>query len=442
MPRVPVDFFDAGHVQELWAGLRMHCLDIDNGCDVLTIPHNSNLSAGRMFAERIVTHKNQDLGPFTLTYARDRAMFEPLMEIYQHKGSSECLPGQLAGDELCDFEVVPYDNLRAAKQDKKSELSEGDTMRYGLGEGLRLEQELGVNPFQYGIISGTDNHLGLTGNVNEALFKGGGGAGEMRLGGEIQFPDRVYFGGGGVAGIWAEENSREGLFRALRRKETFGTSGPRIAVRMFGGWNLPRTWCGQNDRIEVGYERGVPMGSELTGPPGPHAAPIFAIESVADAGTQALPGARLQRIQVVKGFLDDEGKPQTRVFDVAGDEQVGRDLDLKTCEASTEGFQKLCTVWRDETFKPAQRAYYYVRVMEVPTCRWSTRMCVEAEYDCENQTRKIDEQCCAESAGLHPRHCGEVVCDEAHGDDRCCQIGVVRPVIQERAWTSPIWYSP
>jgi len=438
VPAIPFDFFDAAHVEELWSGLRKHCLDTGSGCDALTIPHNANLSAGRMFEE-----ETKDGLPFTAAYAQERAFFEPLMEIYQHKGSSECVPGQTSGDELCDFEVIPYDNLRAAKQDTKTEVSPTDTMRYGLGEGLRLADALGTNPFAYGIVGGTDNHLGLAGNTNEANFRGGGGAGDMRLGPEvIEFPDRVYFGGGGLTAVWAEENSREAIFRALRRKETYATSGTRISVRTFGAWDLPGDWCSTANPIATGYGHGVPMGSDLSAAPSPDALPVFAIEAVADPGLPALPGVKLQRVQVVKGFLDDAGNPQTRVFDVAGDPTQGNDLDLDTCTPSDVGAARLCTVWQDDTFRPEQRAYYYVRVLEVPTCRWSTRMCVEAKYDCDKQDRPIDKHCCDESAGLHPRHCGAVVCDETHANDSCCQPSTVRPIIQERAWTSPIWYDP
>lgn len=442
VPRVPVDFFDAAHIQDFWAGLRRHCTDLGNGCDVLAIPHNANLSAGRMFDDRIHSGKH-DKPPFDADYAREQATFEPLMEIYQHKGSSECLPGQTSGDELCGFEIVPYDNLRAAMMDKTTDVSTVDTMRYGFGEGLRYQKELGVNPFQFGIVGGTDGHLGLAGNVNEARFLGGGGAGKGHVGEKAAtFPDRVYFGPGGITGVWAEENSREAIFRALRRKETFGTSGTRMTVRAFGGWNLPASWCEQRRRIELGYERGVPMGGVMTAAPAPHARPMFAIEAVADPGTTELPGAKLQRIQIVKGYLDEEGEAQVRVFDVAGNKELGHDLDLTTCDPSPDGFNTLCTVWGDDTFQADQHAYYYVRAVEVPTCRWSTRMCVEHHYDCEKQKREIDKQCCAQSAGLHPRNCAKVVCDNDHLDDPCCQPTVVRPAIQERAWGSPIWYTP
>ncbi|MEM7138995.1 MAG: DUF3604 domain-containing protein [Myxococcota bacterium] len=442
VPRVPVDFFDAGHVQDLWAGLRRHCTDLGNGCDVLAIPHNANLSAGRMFAGTIHQSKNGQ-SPIDAAYASEQATFEPLMEIYQHKGSSECIPGQTSGDELCAFEVVPYDNLRAAKTGKKTSVSEVDTMRYGLGEGLRFQASIGANPFQFGIVGGTDGHLGLAGNVGEARFLGGGGAGESHLAGEsASFPDRVYFGPGGLTGVWAEENSREAIFRALRRKETFATSGTRIQVRSFGGWHIPSGWCGQRNRVDEAYRRGVPMGGTITEPPAPYARPLFAIEAVADPGTAKYPGAKLQRVQIIKGYLDASGNPQVRVFDVAGDANRGNDVDIHTCEPSAEGFDRLCTVWGDDSFDPEQQAYYYVRAVETPTCRWSTRMCAKHTVHCDNPRGKIDEQCCDPSAGLHPNNCALVICDDAHLDDPCCQPDVVRPLIQERAWTSPIWYTP
>ncbi|MEM9727469.1 MAG: DUF3604 domain-containing protein [Myxococcota bacterium] len=442
VPRVPVDFFDAAHVQDLWAGLRKHCTGLSSGCDALAIPHNANLSAGRMFDETIhagdIVRKPIDEG-----YAREQATFEPLMEIMQHKGSSECLPGQTAGDELCAFEVIPYDNLRAAKVDKTTKVRNVDTMRYAYEKGLQYQQSLGVNPWQFGIVGGTDGHLGLAGNVNEAMFLGGGGAGEGQLdGAEPEFPDRVFFGPGSLTGVWAEENSREAIFRALRRKETFATSGPRIQVRSYGGWKIPSAWCQQPDRIDVAYARGVPMGGTLAEPPAPHARPLFAIEAMADPGTTKYPGAKLQRLQVVKAHLDEDGKPKTEVFNVAGDPAAGVDLDVDTCTPSAGGFDRLCTVWGDDAFDPNQPAQYYVRAVEVPTCRWSTLKCVAHDYDCENPSRKIDEQCCHASAGLHPRDCRGVTCDDAHLSDPCCQPGVVRPLIQERAWTSPIWYTP
>lgn len=444
VPRVPIDFFDAPEVQDLWRQLASSCTGNQSGCDAIAIPHNANLSAGRMFGDQVYGGPRDGL-PIDVDYAREQAVFEPLMEIYQHKGSSECLPGQTAGDELCDFEVLPYNNLRSAKLDDEDDLSEVDTMRYGYGAGLRYRRSLGANPFAFGIIASTDGHLGLTGNVHEAMFVGGGGAGESASeDGGAAFPDRIYFGPGGLAGVWAEENSREAIFRALRRKETFGTSGPRIPVRMFGGWGFPSGWCGRRDAVTVAYANGVPMGGTLQQPPRDGVQPVFAVEAVADPGTRELPGVKLQRLQIIKGFLDDSGEPQTRVFDVAGDAGVGSDLDLSTCVPSRQGFERLCGVWRDETFRPHQDAYYYARVVEVPTCRWSTRLCVEHEYDCEELERDIDWACCDETVGLYPDHCGKVRCDEValEEEEECCDPDVVRPVIQERAWGSPIWFSP
>lgn len=442
VPRVPIDFFDAPEVQDLWRELASRCTGNQSGCDALAIPHNANLSGGRMFDARIHGGSRDGLA-FDADYAQEQSVFEPLMEIYQHKGASECLPGQTSGDELCDFEVLPYDNLRSAKLDTPDAIGEVDTMRYGYGEGLRYQRDLGANPFAFGIIASTDGHLGFSGKVHEATFVGGGGAGESSSDdGQPAFPDRVYFGPGGLAGVWAEENSREAVFRALRRKETFGTSGPRMQVRMFGAWKLPSSWCGRSDAIELAYATGVPMGGVLAEPPGEGARPSFAVEAVADLGSPQHPGVKLQRLQVIKGFLNDRGEPETRVFDVAGDPDVGWDLDASTCTPSEEGFRRLCGVWRDDEFAPDQQAYYYARVVEVPTCRWSTRMCIEHQFDCDNPTRPIDTQCCDPSAGLHPQSCTEVRCDGESSTDACCQPDVVRPVIQERAWGSPIWFTP
>ena len=442
VPRVPIDFFDAPEVQDLWHQLAARCTGNQSGCDVLVIPHNANLSAGRMFEQRTRGGARDGL-PLDVDYAAEQAVFEPLMEIYQHKGSSECLPGQTSGDELCDFEVLPYDNLRSAKLDSPDEISEVDTMRYGYGLGLQYQRELGANPFEFGIIASTDGHLGLAGNVLEATFVGGGGAGESSSDDSgPAFVDRVYFGPGGLAGVWAEENSREAIFRALRRKETFGTSGPRIRIRTFGAWQLPSDWCSRRDAIRVAYRSGVPMGGVLTNPDqGAAFGPVIAAEAIADPGTVEFPGAKLQRLQIIKGSLNDAGELDTRVFDVAGDASVGWDVDLQTCASSRKGFRRLCAVWRDENFDPEEEAYYYARAVEVPTCRWSTRMCIAHEYDCENPTRPIDEQCCLQSAGLHPVDCRRVRCDgfgPEHGP--CCEPRVVRPLLQERAWASPIWY--
>jgi hypothetical protein len=443
VPRVPIDFFDAPEVQDLWHQLAARCTGNQSGCDVLAIPHNANLSDGRMFEPRVRGGVRDGL-PIDVDYASEQAVFEPLMEIYQHKGASECLPGQTSGDELCNFEVLPYDNLRSAKQDSFDEISEVDTMRYGYGLGLEYQRDIGANPFQFGIIASTDGHLGLTGNVNEARFIGGGGAGESSDGDEAPaFPDRVYFGPGGLAGVWAEENSREAIFRALRRKETFGTSGPRIRIRSFGAWRLPNDWCSRRDAIRVADHNGVPMGGVLKEPPAGAMGPVVAVEAIADPGTVELPGAKLQRLQIIKGSTTANGKVKTEIFDVGGSTDVGSSLDLETCTPSKAGFERLCALWRDETFDPNEQAYYYARAVEVPTCRWSTQMCVEHDYDCANPTRPIDEQCCAQSAGLHPIDCRRVRCDGTEpAETPCCRPEVVRPIIQERAWSSPIWFAP
>ncbi|HJL24016.1 MAG TPA: DUF3604 domain-containing protein, partial [Polyangiaceae bacterium LLY-WYZ-15_(1-7)] len=299
VPDRPIDYFDTQDLATFWRRLDAECREAGNGCDVVVIPHNSNLSSGLMFAET-----DRSGSPWTPEDAARRADLERLFEVYQHKGASECLPGSSTSDELCDFEIVPYDNLESAKLDRPDPLQQRDFVRDAFGAGMRMQRELGVNIFGYGLIASTDNHLGLAGNVHEALFLGGGGAGEAGAGegGGGVFPDRIYFGAGGLAGVWAEENGREAIFRALRRRETFGTSGPRIPIRLFGAWSgLGEGWCAEDDartRARLGYEAGVPMGDTLPPPPEGAGAPVFAASAVHDPGTEALPGARLQRLEL------------------------------------------------------------------------------------------------------------------------------------------------
>jgi hypothetical protein len=250
------------------------------------------------------------------------------------------------------------------------------------------------------------------------------------------FPDRIYFGGGGLAAVWAEENSREGIFTALRRRETYATSGPRMAVRTFASWELGDGWCEQADRVSQAYASGVPMGGELGPVPADGRQPTLAITALRDPL-----GARLQRVQVIKGTLAADGTPRVQVFEVYGDRETGRDLNMSTCEPSSAGADQLCTTFTDPTFDPTEAAYYYVRVLEIPTCRWTTQNCVREQYDCSG-TRPIDLACCAPELGLHPEACADVRCSAENAAHRCCDLRTVEPVIQERAWTSPIWYFP
>ncbi len=411
VPRLPASFIDEPSAEQLWDSLRENCNGADGGCDALVIPHNSNMSAGAMF-----TGLTDDGKPMTVEYARERASFEPLAEVMQHKGSSECFfQAGVTEDELCAFEQLSQDNIAGFDNPPTPETG---FLRRVLADGLALEQTLGVNPYQFGMIASTDTHLGTPGAVREDDFLGHGGAG-VPAGDAIPpgLPDELEYNPGGLAVLWATENSRDALFDAIRRREAYGTSGPRILSRFFAGWDYPADLCAAPDRIERAYAGGVPMGSVLPAGPDAGAKPTFLLAASQDAGTPESPGTALQRLQLIKGWVDAEGARHERVVDVAGNAGNGASVDTRTCVASGAGFAQLCAVWTDDQFDPHQRAYYYARVIENPTCRWSQRMCAAAGVDCAK-----------------PGTIGE-------GYEGCC-AAQHRPVVQERAWTSPVWYSP
>jgi len=443
---LPYSYFDEPHAEGLWARLKEKCLDADTGCDVLTLAHNSNLSEGTFFENKMANGE-----PLTPEYAAVRNSMEPAIEIYQHKGASECLPGAATADELCGFEAIPFSNLATTNLEQIAPPDPKGFLRYAYGEGMRLQASLGINPFQYGIIGGTDTHISAPGAVAEDNFKGHGGAGQANrfLPPPAGFPDIEYLSPGGLTAVWAEENAREAIFSAIRRKETFGTSGPRIVVRMFGGWDYPATLCDADDLAAQGYAGGVPMGGTLDAQPG-SSGPMFVVSAKQDPT-----GAPLQRIQIVKGWLDGADY-QVTVHEVAGDPDNGASVDLDTCAREGEGFADLCKVWRDPDFDPAQRAYYYARVIENPVCRWTTFQCASAEYDCnewdfgecselkKNLQSSYTCDCCDPAVGLNEAACNGVDCRDpgllTEAEERCCHQ--VEPSIQERAWTSPIWYQP
>ncbi|MEM8608009.1 MAG: DUF3604 domain-containing protein [Myxococcota bacterium] len=459
VPDLPISYFDEPYVEDLWAGLGEECIDADTGCDALAIPHNSNLAAGTFF-----DNAQKDGSPFDSEYAQLRHDLEPVIEIFQHKGASECFPGQTISDELCGFEVLPYPNLANTNLMIFGDPGPRDFVRSALGEGMQLEVDLGVNPFQHGFISATDTHIAAPGYDNERTFLGHGGAGQPNRDSLPEgFPDIPYLNPGGPAGVWAEENSRPAIFEAFRRRETWGTSGPRIVARVFGGWDLPEDLCDSSDIASVGYAQGVPMGGELTDAPAGQS-PKFVVSARQDPL-----GAPLQRVQVIKGWLDGDDF-QTEVFEVAGNPDNGATVDLDTCEPQGDGAADLCGFWEDPSFDPAQRAYYYVRVIENPTCRWTAQQCVDADYDCDNPTRQIDEDCCDATAGLNVAFCDDVAAGLSEEEAACCRTdsptslesvrfcqGVANSLppaegacclprleasMQERAWTSPIWYRP
>jgi len=411
VPHLPASFIDTPQAQKLWLSLGRQCNDKEGSCDSLVIPHNSNLSAGYMFSGLA------DNGmAMTSEYAELRNRYEPLAEIMQHKGASECFyKAGVTRDELCAFEQQPTDNIAGFNGAPKPTTG---FLRSVLTEGMALEQSLGVNPYKYGIIASTDTHLGAPGAAEEDRFLGHGGAGvpardEVPPG----LPDKLEYNPGGLAVVWATENSRDALFDAMRRKEVYGTSGPRIESRFFAGWDYPENLCADPDLLAKAYATGVTMGSDLAPATGPEKRPKFVVFARQDAGVETFPGTPLQRIQIIKGWVDLSGEHRERVVNVAGDVNNGASVDIHSCETRGSGFANLCTVWTDDTFKAQEQAYYYSRVVENPSCRWSQRICNAQAVDCANP----------DTIGPGLEGC----CAQEH-----------RAVIQERAWSSPIWYTP
>lgn len=425
VPPAPITYFDEPWADGLWARLTAECKGSGAGCDVLAIPHNSNLSSGLMFE----AHK-RDGSPIDRAFAEAQAAMEPLVEVMQHKGDSECLPGTTSADEQCAFEKVPYNSLGAAGLMLETDKNPRDFVRDALLRGLELGQTLGVNPWRFGFIASTDTHLGTPGAVSELTYPGHGGAGAAA---RDEVPpglvDQIAFNPGGLAGVWAEENSRAAIFAALRRKETWGTSGPRIVVRFFGG-DYDASICDDPNLAAVGYAHGVPMGGTLTRSGDAAGAPTFVVAAQRDPGTEAEPSAPLATIQIVKGSFVG-GELKLEVIDVAGGDEGEPGPDLATCAPPGGGHDRLCGVWRDPTFDAAVPAFWYARVLERPTCRWSTRQCLAAGIDPTPGSR---------AAAPRPSTPGSASCagEIPAGFEACC-AGKVEPTIRERAWTSPIY---
>jgi hypothetical protein len=378
------------------------------GATLLAIPHNGNASDGRMF--ETVKFDGQ---PIDAAYNRTRAANEPLYEITQIKGTSETHPDLSPNDEFAGFEQWDYTLSADAERPTHRR---GSFARQALLDGLSQEAIGNGNPFKYGFIGDTDTHNAAGSNeefnyTGKFAFENDPG---HRLNGmqgqpEGQIQQVREFSSGGLAGVWAEENTRESIFDAMQRKETFGTTGTMIKVRFFGGWDFTGDDLKGSGAVRSGYARGVAMGGDLKAPAGK--APSFIVMASKDPKS-----GNLDRIQIIKGWLDSSGKQHEQVYDVAwsGDRTpdakssklppVGDTVDAATAEYSnTIGAAELSTVWTDPDFDASQRAFYYVRVLEIPTPRWSTRDAV--------------------------------------------RLGIPVPKglpvsIQERAWTSPIWYTP
>jgi Protein of unknown function (DUF3604) len=404
VPERPMSYVDINREEGLWSWMA----DLEKqGMTVIAIPHNSNASKGMMFPAEDSSGKPLDRG-----YAEMRNRFEPLIEMMQVKGNSEVHRWFWAADEFANFENA--DSIGDYSGRDLKTFGKHNWVRWGLGKGLAYEKMLGVNPFHYGIVGGTDNHNGTPSNVEEDNFLAGShGAAdntvELRRNGEVGgWLKGKDLNPGALTGVWAPQNTREAIFDALKSRETFATSGPRIKVRFFGQFGAAESSSDYRALVERGYTNGVPMGGTLK--PGSAGPPSFTVWAMKEAD-----GANLDRIQIIKGWIDAKGEPQDRVFDVvwAGNRKpgatgkvpaVGNTVDVtKATYTNTIGSGELTGTWTDPSFDSKQGAVYYVRVLLIPTPRWST-------YD-------------AVRAGLP-------------------LLPGVAATVQERAWTSPIWYTP
>jgi hypothetical protein len=403
VPERPMSYVDINREDGLWAWMA----GIEKqGMKVIAIPHNSNASKGAMFPSKTAAGN-----PIDLEYAETRSRFEPLIEMMQIKGNSEVHRWFWAADEFANFENA--DSLGDYSGRDLRKFGKQNWVRWGVTKGLAYEKSLGVNPFHYGFVGGTDSHNGTPANVDEDNFAAGShGAGDgtverrrtSEIGGWLKGKD---LNPGSLTGVWAPQNTREAIWDGLKARETFATSGPRIKVRFFGRLGPGAAPADARNLVERGYAEGVPMGGTLKGGRG---APSFTVWALKEAD-----GANLDRIQIVKGWVDARGEPQDRVYDVAwsGDRKPGRNGKVpavgytvdatKATYGNTIGSAELMGQWTDRDLDPKQHALYYARVLQIPTPRWST-------YD-------------AVRAGLP-------------------LLEGVPAAVQERAWTSPIWYTP
>ncbi len=404
--RLPLTTFQTQDPEDLWAWMAKY--EEETGGRLLAIPHNGNMSNGRMFEEQ-----RFDGSPMTAEWAEQRQKYERLYELTQIKGQSESHPSLSPEDEFASWDLWDRGNL--IMNPKPEGALQFEYWREALKSGLRLEDSLGTNPFKYGANGGTDTHTGLS-TTEEDNFFGKFKTLEPRPGRWdfplLTGPTGSYMGwemaASGVTGVWATENTREAIWDAMYRRETFSTTGPRMQVRFFGGFAFDPA-DGADDLVARGYDQGVPMGADLPAAPA-DARPSFLVWALKDPE-----GANLDRVQIVKGWVDAEGESHEQIFDVAwsGDREPGPDGKLPAVGNSVNqedatysndiGAPELAAVFTDEAFDPSQKAAYYLRVLEIPTPRWTL-------YD------KV-------RLGAEPD-------------------GEVPLVHQERAFSSPIWYAP
>jgi hypothetical protein len=344
------------------------------------LAHNGNLSNGWMFP----VDRTYAGGKVDTNYVEQRARWEPLYEMTQMKGDGEAHPFLSPNDEFADYETWDKGNLDLTAL-KKDEMLAGEYAREGLKRGLMLEEKLGTNPYKFGMVGATDSHTGLATAEEENFFSKSVSVepSKTRVNhpfiksklGAIEGYEPVA---SGYQGVWATENTREAIFDAMLRKETYATTGPRIPVRLFGGWEFTENDLRSRAPAFRGYEKGVPMGGDLTAAPEGKNAPTFMVYALRDPV-----GANLDRIQIVKGWLDKNGETQERVYDVAVSDgreidaegrcktPVGNTVDIEAANwTNTIGASELATVWTDPDFDPKQKAFYYARVIEIPTPRW------------------------------------------------------------------------
>jgi len=398
--------------RDLWKWMENY--EKTTGGDVLAIPHNGNLSNGMMFA---MQDDFASRAPFDKTYAETRAKWERLYEATQIKGDGETHPLLSPEDEFANFETWDMGNLDLSEK-KTPRMLPAEYARSGLKRGLELKAKLGVNPFKFGMVGASDNHVGLTTPDNDNFFgkftayepnphRANHISKENKENGTALYSWQYITSG--ISAVWATSNTRSALFDSMERREVYATTGPRMRVRFFGSYQFTEDDAKRRDLALIGYTKGVPMGSDLAKAPQGQS-PSFLVYALRDPM-----GANLDRIQIIKGWLDADGKTHENVYNVAwsGNRKPGADGKLSavgdTVDLSiptwtnTIGAAELGTVWSDPNFDPAQKAFYYARVIEIPTPRWTAYDRVKFNLDLPSD---------------------------------------VPLKTQERAYTSPIWYTP